>query len=226
MLARGRLAGPAGGQVFFHGQDQRIKHGYNIHMTDEEKRESHRAACKRWRLKNAERLKELAKTPEQRAKSVESSVKWAKANKDKVAVYQATTRKKNAAKRAKYGSIYRDQNKDAISTYHRVHYETNKQRIKQRIYKWKKENPHLVAAANAGRKKAVKRATPKWANHGYINLWYLIARIDQESLGVPCHVDHIIPILHPLVCGLHNEHNLQVLTGPENCSKSNRWQPS
>lgn len=36
-------------------------------------------------------------------------------------------------------------------------------------------------------------------------------------------VDHIIPIHHDDICGLHISCNLQYLTKEENSSKSNRW---
>lgn len=37
------------------------------------------------------------------------------------------------------------------------------------------------------------------------------------------HVDHEIPLSHPLDCGLHCLANLQYLTGADNLAKSNSW---
>lgn len=57
-------------------------------------------------------------------------------------------------------------------------------------------------------------------------------RLSRET-GVLHTVDHIVPLIGPysaemgcrLVCGLHNEHNLQILTHAVNAAKGNRWWP-
>lgn len=63
------------------------------------------------------------------------------------------------------------------------------------------------------------KATPKWATTWRIALVYAIARLRGVS------VDHVVPIGHPLVCGLHVEHNLQLLSVEENYRKGNNWWP-
>ena len=56
-----------------------------------------------------------------------------------------------------------------------------------------------------------------------------VAAIYQESerrraAGELVNVDHIVPISHPYVCGLHNEFNLEIITEAANAVKSNhRW---
>lgn len=45
------------------------------------------------------------------------------------------------------------------------------------------------------------------------------------STGVQHSVDHIVPLIHPLVCGLHCEDNLESITLAANIQKSNNWWP-
>jgi hypothetical protein len=68
-------------------------------------------------------------------------------------------------------------------------------------------------------------ATPPWANMGEIRKKYNeAARLSWET-GVPHVVDHIIPLNHPLVCGLHVAYNLRAITAGANGAKSNTWCP-
>ena len=52
---------------------------------------------------------------------------------------------------------------------------------------------------------------------------YRQARWLTETLRIPHHVDHIVPLVHELVCGLHCEANLQVLTAQQNLEKNNSF---
>lgn len=69
----------------------------------------------------------------------------------------------------------------------------------------------------------VRHVTPVWANQAKIKEIYKKAVELTESTGVMHEVDHIVPISHKLVCGLHNEFNLQVLTKTENREKRNKF---
>ena len=69
----------------------------------------------------------------------------------------------------------------------------------------------------------IKKITPCWADLDQIRQIYLEANHLTKVTGIPYVVDHIIPRKHPLVCGLHNQFNLQILTRKENSLKSNRF---
>jgi hypothetical protein len=75
------------------------------------------------------------------------------------------------------------------------------------------------------RRQAAKlRATPPWADKKAMQEVYRLARELSEA-GVPHDVDHIVPLQHALVCGLHCPANLQVLPRRANRLKHNRWWP-
>lgn len=68
-------------------------------------------------------------------------------------------------------------------------------------------------------------ATPKWADvEKIMSVYAEAARLTRET-GIVHHVDHIVPMKSKIVCGLHWEENLRVLTRSENCSKNNRYWP-
>jgi hypothetical protein len=64
------------------------------------------------------------------------------------------------------------------------------------------------------------RATPLWASTREIYAIYNAAA-DRRDLGEDVQVDHIIPLTHPLVCGLHCVENLRIISARENSYKCN-----
>ena len=93
------------------------------------------------------------------------------------------------------------------------------------IKDWKHRNPGKNAFYVMKRQAAKLRAIPSWANMDAIEAIYAEARRLSELTGIPHHVDHIVPLQSPWVCGLHCEANLQILPYYENQSKSNRVWP-
>jgi hypothetical protein len=73
------------------------------------------------------------------------------------------------------------------------------------------------------RRKKRDKSLPPWANKKAIREIYFEARRLTASTGIKYEVDHIIPSNHPLVCGLHVENNLQIITEFENIAKSNTF---
>ena len=74
------------------------------------------------------------------------------------------------------------------------------------------------------RKFRIKQATPDWLIPEQvveIESKYFQARTLERKTGQKYHVDHIIPLKHPLVCGLHVPWNLRVITAEENNKRKN-----
>ena len=80
-----------------------------------------------------------------------------------------------------------------------------------------------VRKKNRSRKSQVSHATPAWADREKVDEFYKEAKERSEFFGEPYHVDHIIPLKHRLVCGLHNEFNLRVVRRGENLKKGNNF---
>ena len=68
-------------------------------------------------------------------------------------------------------------------------------------------------------------AWPDWADEGLVIAVYRERDRMNRITGKPHQVDHMTPISHPHVCGLHNEFNLQVLEELVNLKKSNHYWP-
>lgn len=67
-------------------------------------------------------------------------------------------------------------------------------------------------------------AQPAWANRKAIDAIYRRARALRRA-GKDVEVDHIVPLIHPLVCGLHVSYNLRILERSLNAKKSNHTFP-
>jgi len=68
--------------------------------------------------------------------------------------------------------------------------------------------------------------TPKWADQKKIRAIYHECRERSKATGVPHHVDHVLPLLGGLVCGLHVENNLAIVPAGDNLKKGASHEPS
>lgn len=93
---------------------------------------------------------------------------------------------------------------------------------------FKRANPRAKHLARTRLRQLTKKhQTPAWAQTvealKQMEHMYWLARQLTDTTGINHEVDHIIPLTHPLVCGLHCPDNLQVLTEHDNCVKSNTF---
>jgi hypothetical protein len=103
--------------------------------------------------------------------------------------------------------------------------ELNREKFREILRAWKKDNRGKVNADKAKYYAAKIQAIPKWADLKAIAEIYKDCQFVSYVTGDQYHVDHIVPLRSPLVCGLHCEANLRVLPGLENSLKSNLHWP-
>lgn len=70
----------------------------------------------------------------------------------------------------------------------------------------------------------VRLATPRWSNQNAVVAIYRERDRLAAETGIPHEVDHIVPIVSRVVCGLHCENNLRAIPMFENRSKSNKYE--
>lgn len=132
--------------------------------------------------------------------------------------YQKNNKRTVNAKNKKW----RDRNKEKCNRLVHEWWLKNKERRSKKIREWKKANQYRLTEAQRNREISKRQATPKWADRDKMLAFYeRAARLSAET-GIPHHVDHIVPIISELVCGLHVENNLQILAASENLKKSNK----
>lgn len=150
----------------------------------------------RWRVENCESIKNYTKTYNERNKEILKI-------KDK--------KRKSTPEHKKWYKKWK-------SSYFSIPENRERRKLKHGI--WSKRNKDKICYYSSKRRSDLKNATPTWADLDIIFSFY------QEAQYHGLQVDHIIPISHPLVCGLHCEFNLQLLTKTQNISKNNSFEVS
>lgn len=162
---------------------------------------------RKWRAENVE----SRKTREKR---------WRDENYDRYRTNQAKWLAENAERLPGYQRKYKEKVKSRIRARDKAYrIATREQAAEYRKKYCASHKPQL--ALKAGKRRAAKvKSTPKWANLDAVRAFYTLASATPGT-----HVDHIVPLVSKLVCGLHCEANLQLLPGPENQRKGNRVWP-
>lgn len=151
------------------------------------------------------------------------SVKWMEANKERASeIRSAAVRRYQAAN----VELRREQCRDWYARnaeQQRERIRLNHERFIERRRAYAAEYDRLYpekTRARSNKRRALKlRAIPVWADFEAIDALHLQAKAQGLE------VDHIVPLNSPLVCGLHCEANMQLITRLENIKKGNRWWP-
>ena len=102
-----------------------------------------------------------------------------------------------------------------------------KNRKVENARKQRELNPYKRKKFRSERKKRVRQATLKnKPDQIRVQEVYLEAQKLTLETGIEHCVDHIIPLAHPDVCGLHTFANLQIMTTTQNFKKAQQFNPT
>ena len=115
---------------------------------------------------------------------------------------RAGWRKNNPEQSKKQQALWRAKNPGLKREYYQTYYHKHR---------------GLCIARARSRASNIHQATPSWSDLKAIDEFYSACPRGYE-------VDHIVPLIHPLVTGLHVLSNLQYLSKKANRSKSNKFE--
>lgn len=134
--------------------------------------------------------------------------KWDARNREKLKTYCA-----------KYDAANRERRRARAREYRQNH----PQQAATATKKWRDNNLHILAAHTSKRRARILRAMPPWVNASdFVEIYNERARLSKQT-GVDYQVDHIVPLKHELVCGLHVPWNLQIIEAAANRRKHNKF---
>lgn len=124
-------------------------------------------------------------------------------------------------------AIYRERNKEKIAEqkkqYRLAHPEVEAAR-KKAHYEANKKEHHAYANARRHKTRALTISLP--GEREALRSIYSHRDECRVLSGDGYHVDHIVPLKNPVVCGLHASWNLQILPQDLNDAKGNSFDPS
>jgi hypothetical protein len=138
----------------------------------------------------------------------ENQSNWDARNQDKLRQYVSTYDKANREQRRQAAREHRKRNPEAANGATR---------------RYRKRNPGLINAHCSARRARQFSATPPWMDFKSLRIIYERAKQLTKQTGTSWHVDHIVPLKHPQVCGLHVPWNLQIIPAAENQRKNNSY---
>lgn len=185
--------------------DPRVPTPVLSYLTEEERAQ---LAALHWRDKEAKRLRNKAAYLSREGCRPPSQKLWEEANREKMAAYHRD-----------YSARWYAQRKEAINAKNQAWRKANAEQNAAANSRWKKTNKGKVASYTAKRRAQERLAVPAWTSEEAVQSVY------KEAARLGLEVDHIVPLVSKIVCGLHCPANLQMLPKTQNAAKSNRYWP-
>ena len=129
---------------------------------------------------------------------------------------------KNKESLLKKSSEYQKNNLHIFRKANKKWRDNNKEKMAELVKNWSDNNKDKRRYGYSKRRALKANATPEWADMKKIQEVFSGAKRLEDLTGMKYHVDHIIPLNHPDVCGLHVWVNLQVLEASLNIKKGNK----
>lgn len=168
-------------------------------------------------------------SPEEKERALEVARQWKRNNRER---NKATKRAWEAANPEKVKAytqrIQRKWREANVELSRERVLESKRKKIdyyRRQTAEWAKREAHKARAKYKRYMTSKRGACPAWADQELIEEFYHLAQLRTKATGIVWHVDHIVPLQSPIVCGLHAETNLQVIPGVINVGKGNRFWP-
>lgn len=171
----------------------------------------------------ANRLTLLEKEAERRRSNPEAYRLRDRARQPEKLVAQRARKAANPDKYIVRAREWRLANLERALAQERAYRDANPDKVKAATKAYRAANPHKQREADQRRRALKTKALPLWVSREAISEVFKESQRLTEATGIQHHVDHIIPLQHPQVCGLHVPANLKAIPAQLNHYKNNKF---